>query len=311
MSGLRQSLEEYLTVRRALGFELRLPGAALAQFVDFAEREGASFITIDLALRWAQQPAGVQPARWATRLSMVRHFARYCCAADPRTEVPPDGLLPHRYRRKPPYLYNETEIDRLIAAARQLPSPTGLRAVTYSTLFGLLAVTGMRLSESFGLDREDVDLSRGLLTLRHTKFGKSRWVPVHRSTQHVLQKYQRRRDRLYPHPKDPSFFLAERGTRLTDSAVRATFIKLSHQIGLRKLSDRRGPRLHDLRHAFAVRTLLGWYRAGLDVERELPKLSTYLGHAHVRHTYWYLSAVPELLQCAAARLQADPEGALP
>ncbi len=311
MRGLRESLDEYLAVRRALGYKLTHAGAALIQFVEFTEREGASFITIDLALRWARQPTDAQPNQWAIRLSMVRLFARYCCAADPRTEVPPEGLLPYRYQRKPPYLYNDTEIAQLIAAARQLPSPTGLRAATYSTLFGLLVVTGMRMSEPLGLDREDVDLSRGVLTIRSTKFGKSRWVPVHHSTQRVLKKYQRRRDRLCRHPKDPSFFLAEQGGRPSKCAVRATFVKLSHQIGLRKPSDRSGPRLHDLRHAFAVRTILDWYRAGLDVERELPKLSTYLGHVHVNDTYWYLSAVPELLQCAAARLEADPVGILP
>jgi integrase len=313
MSPLRQTLEEYLAVRRALGFALRCPGGALRRFVEFAERQGAAFITTELALSWAQQPTAADPSQWANRLGMVRRFAQHCAAVDPRTEVPPQALLPHRFQRKSPYLYSDDEILRLLAAAKRLPSvvgscrkPPALRAATYSTLLGLMAVTGMRMSEPIGLDRDDVDLAGGVITIRRTKFGKSRHVPIERSTQQALRQYERRRDQLCRHPQCPAFFLSEHGTRITEWALRWTFIKLSHQIGLRGPADRRGPRLHDLRHRFALRTLLRWYREGLDVERQIPKLATYLGHAHVNDTYWYLSASPELMQCAVQRLEDTP-----
>ncbi len=276
----------------------------LRQFAAFLEREGAPYITRELALRWAQHPANAQPATWASRLSTVRRFAQFWSAADPRTEVPPLGLLPHRYGRKPPYIYTEGEIRRLIAGARQLPSATGLRPATYATLLGLLAVTGMRISEALALNRDDVNWSEAVLAVRRTKFGKSRLVPVHPSTQRALRRYTRRRDRVYPKPTTESVFVSERGARLTPWTVRYTFNRLSRRIGLRGPADRRGPRRHDLRHRLAVDTLLRWYRAGVDVERHLPELSTYLGHGHVADTYWYLSAVPELLRLAAARLEA-------
>jgi len=234
---------------------------------------------------------------------MVRRFAQYCSAADPRTEVPPQGLLPARYVRRPPYLYSEEEIRHLLQAARRLPSQLGLHPQTYSTLFGLLAVTGMRLSETLALDRQDVDLPQALITIRCAKGHKARWVPIHCSTVGVLAQYTALRDRLVPAPTTPSFFLCERGTRLSQWAVRPTFVQVSRQIGLRGPTENRGPRLHDLRHAFALRTLLHWYRSGVDVERHLPELATYLGHVHVSDTYWYLSAVPELLQLALQRVE--------
>lgn len=302
MNLLRNLLEDYLGVRRALGFKLYNVGLNLQQFVCFLERESASVITTELALRWATQPLNAHPAYWASRFGMVRGFAHYVSATDPRTEILPQGLLPYRYRRKPPYIYSEEEITRLIQAAQQLPSTIGLRPHTYSALFGLLAVTGMRISEPLGLDRDDVDLTHGALTIRQTKFGKSRWLPIHPSTQQALADYACLRDRLCRKPKCPGYFISEQGTRLTQWAARWTFVQLSHQIGLRGPEDRYGPRLHDLRHRFAVCTLLTWYRSGVNVEQHLPELSTYLGHAHVTDTYWYLTATPELLALAAQRL---------
>lgn len=308
MSELHAALEEYLSVRRALGVKLRVPGRLLERFVDFAEREGTDVITTDLALRWATQPADAQPAQWANRLGMVRRFAQYRSAADPRTEVPPPDLLPFRTQRPTPYLYSDEEVSRLLEAARELPAVTGLRPHSYATLFGLYAVTGMRTNEPLHLDREDVDLTRGVLTVRGTKFGKSRYLPIHPSTQGVLQAYAERRDALCRHPLAPSFFLAERGNRLTEWSVRRTFVKLSRQVGLRRPQDSRGPRLHDFRHRFAVKTLLQWYRDGQDAEQHLPELATYLGHTHVADTYWYLTAVPELLQLAAQRVEQAKGG---
>jgi integrase/recombinase XerD len=307
MSPLRTALTEYLALRRALGFKLQTTEITLRQFVHCAEREGALWITTDLALRWATQPQGVQPAHWATRLGMVRGLAQYCCALDTRTEVPPHGLLPYRYRRQSPYIYSEQEIAHLLTAARHLSSVTGLRPATYTTFLGLLAVTGMRLSEALHLDRTDVEVTQGSLTIRQTKFGKTRCLPLHPSTREALHQYAYFRDQLWPRPSTMRFFLSERGIPLTAWSVQRTFVQLSHQIGLRRATDRFGPRLHDLRHSFAVRTLLHWYRAGADVEQRMPTLSAYLGHAHVNDTFWYLSATPELFREVTRHLDTDRE----
>ncbi len=303
MITIRKAVENYLAMRRALGFKLVDQGAVLCQFVVFLEKEKAPFITTALALRWATQPFGVEPAWWANRLSFIRGFARYWSATDPRTEIPPMGLLPFRNKRAVPYLYTDEEIKRLLEAARYLPPFTALRRWTFPTLFGLLAVTGMRVSEAITLQRDDVDLSAGLLTIRLTKFNKSRLVPIHPSTCEALRQYARHRDRIYTPRAGSPFFMSHKGTALTDCNVRWTFVKLSRQIGLRKPSDRFGPRLHDFRHRFAIKTLIDWYRSGVDVERRLPVLSTFLGHAHVTDTYWYLSSVPELLALTVSRLE--------
>jgi integrase/recombinase XerD len=303
MSRLDAALNEYLTIRRALGFELREVAGCLRNFITFLQAEGASYITTELALRWATRPAEAQPSTWAWRLGMVRRFAAWHSAMEPRTEVPPAGLLPHRYQRKKPHIYSDDEIGKILGRAAQLDSPGGLRSHTYTTLFGLLTVSGMRVNEALNLDRPDVDLDDGILTIRRTKFGKSRHVPVHPPTVDALKQYAARRDRILSKPT-PAFFVSERGIRITEWMARYTFARLSQQLGLRSIakSHGHGPRLHDMRHRFAARTLIHWYRAGLDVERELPKLATYLGHVHINETYWYLEAVPELLQLATNRL---------
>jgi integrase len=311
MSPLQETLDEYLAMRRALGHKLCLAGRLLQQFVTFADLAGAAYVTTDLALAWVSQSGGAQLSERARRLGMVRRFARYCGALDPRTVVPPPDLLPHRYQRPTPYIYRDEQISRLLDAARQLSSATGLRPHTYATLFGLYAVTGMRCQEPLQLDRGDVDLVNGVLTIRGTKFGKSRYVPLHVSTQCALNSYATRRDRLCRNPDSPSFFVSDCGARLTHWSVRSTFVKLSQQIGLRCVGDSRGPRLHDLRHRLAVNTLLSWYRDGVDVERRLPELSTYLGHAHITDTYWYLTATPELLRQALLRVEPSEWEALP
>jgi integrase len=311
MKPLPAALDDYLALRRSLGYKLCDEGRLLRQFVAFAGERGAEFITTDLALTWAtRRPAEYSP-QWCRRLRAVRHFAQYCSAHDPRTVAPPPGLVLHRYQRPTPYIYRDEEIGRLLAAAAGLPSRTGLRPRTFVTLFGLYAVTGLRCREPLQLDRTDVDCQNGVLTIRGTKFGKSRLVPLHPSTVDALRAYAVCRDRLCRSPDSPSFFLSEAGTRLSHWAVRATFVTLSHRIGLRGPNDSHGPRLHDLRHRMAVNTLLRWYREGADVERHLPTLATYLGHAHVTDTYWYLTATPELLQRALLRLEQPDPGALP
>jgi integrase len=310
MKTLAFSMKEYLRVRRSLGYKLRDTDGLLRHFVSFAKKHHASYITTKLALQWSSQPLDCQPARKTARLTVVRRFAHYLSAFDPRTETPPKGLLRHRSRRIQPYLYREEDIVKLIEAANKLPSPRGLRGATLATLFGLLAVTGMRIGEAVGLDRTDVDLRQDLITVRKAKGNKSRYVPIHASTRAVLKRYERRRSRIQPGPQSPRFFLSERGTGLTEGMVRFWFVRISRQIGLRGITDSHGPRIHDLRHRFAIRTLLNWYRTDRDVEVHLPELTTFLGHGRVIDTYWYLTATPALLQLATRRWQREGGGPL-
>jgi integrase/recombinase XerD len=305
MTKLAKAAAEYVALRRALGFKMVEVSHRLADFVEFARRERAFHVTVDLALRWAKLPVQVQPVTWATRLGIVRQFTEYLSTIDARTEIPPRGLLPGRYQRKVPYLYNDDEIRRLLQAARKMRSPTGLRAWTYETMLGLLTVTGMRLGEVLALDRRDVDLCEGVLAIRQTKCRKQRLVPVHETTRRALLRYAHVRDRVYQSPKSEAFLLSEAGLRLNQYSVREVFVRLSRTIGIRTHIGRfgHGPRLHDLRHGLAVNTLVRWYRSGVDVERRLPVLSTYLGHTKVTDTYWYLQAIPELLRLALARIE--------
>jgi integrase len=312
MSALRVALAKYLAVRRALGTQLRDAAVTLSHFVEFLEAEGAEYVTTQLALRWARKPEHAQPATWAGRLTMVRQFAAWLSATDTRTEVPPRRILEGRRRRKTPYIFSEQEIARLMAEAARLPSPTGLRALTYVTLIGLLASTGLRPGEALGLDEPDVDLQNGVLAIRQTKFGKSRFVPVEDSTRVALAHYAAQRDRLCRLRQTSAFLVCEHGTRLRGAIARQTFGRMSCSIGLRAAAGARrvgrGPRLRDFRHSFATKRLVEWYRAGMDVERELPKLSTYLGHVQTADTYWYIQAVPELLQLATERLCSREPG---
>lgn len=303
MNRLREALQDYLAMRRALGFKLSDAGPALSDFVAFLERNRKSYITIRLALKWAQKP-GARPERWAHRLTYVRGLARYRSATDPRTEIPPWSLLPFRSRRAQPYLYTDDEIRLLLKASLGLSPTDALRRWTYYTLLGLLAVSGLRISEALSLRLSDVDLQDAVLTIHGTKFGKSRLAPLHPSAQRVLSRYKSRRNRyLHGRPDSDFFFVTKRGTKLDKNNVRRTFHALSRQTGLRGEFDSRGPRLHDFRHRFAIQTLLHWYRSGDDVERLLPVLSTYLGHVRPDDTYWYLTACPELMGQAVKRLE--------
>jgi integrase len=309
MSDLREAMERYLSLRRSLGFKLIDTESTLRSFVSFAGREAASHVTTDLALRWVTLSTAKESATLADRLNIIRRFAIWRGAADRHTEVPPKNLIPYRYHRKPPYIYSDNEIQRLVETARKLPSPKGLRGPTYATLFGLIAVTGMRISEAVSLDRQDVDLEESVLRIHKSKFRKSRLVPVHVTTRDALSDYAKSRDRVLPRLQSEAFFVSDRGTRVTHWAARDNFAVVSRQIGIRKkIKGKRvgcGPRLHDMRHRFAAQTLVDWYRAGINVEHEIHKLSTYLGHAHVNDTYWYLEAIPELLELATQRLMQE------
>jgi len=303
MKSLQNAIEDYIALRRSLGFKLHDMAADLTKFASFLEQKAAPYITTALALEWAMQSTDHLPSHWARRLGFVRVFARHWSATDPRTEIPPVGLLPFRAQRARPYLYTEQEIQRLLAAAKSLSPASGLRPWTYHCLFGLLAVSGLRISEAIKLERQDVDFDQGVLTIRQTKFNKNRLIPLHTSTRDVLSEYAEHRDRLVPNPSSSCFLLNDCGRCLERSAVRRTFYDLSRQIGLRGPSDHTGPRIHDFRHRFALNTLIQWYRAGEDIERRLPVLSTFLGHAHVADTYWYLSIHPELMGLATERLE--------
>lgn len=306
MTTFAKAVGDYLRLRRGLGTKLLGSDSIFRSFADFADREDVSYVTTDLVLRWVNTQTGVRPATQAWRFQLVRRFAVWQSAIDPRTEVPPRDLLPGQPRRQPPYIYSSQEIELIIQTARRLPPRTALKRHTYATIYALLSVTGMRTSEALALDRDDVGLEEGVLRIRNTKFGKSRLVPVHDSTKRALLDYSRRRDRMIRCPMDAAFFLSDRGVRVKGCTVRYNFARISQRIGLRSPTANcrhgRGPRLHDMRHRFAVQTLVDWYRDGVDVEREMPKLSAYLGHAHVNDTYWYIEAVPELLELATRRL---------
>jgi site-specific recombinase XerD len=303
MNTLRESLQEYLDMRRSLGFRLLRVAPRLNDFVRFMEERHAPHITVSLALAWAKQPEDAAPATWAQHLSHVRIFARYRRAADPHSEVPPSGLLPYRPQRARPYLYSDREISMLVHAALELRR-TGLRPWTFHCLLGLLSVSGLRVGEAQNLELRDVDLKQRLLIIRGAKFGKDRLVPLHSSTCRVLGRYIVQRQEMWGKRSiAPYLFLSTRGTRLDGADIRRTFHKLSRIVGLRSSADRRGPRLHDLRHRFASNSLLRWYQAGEDPELRLPVLSTYLGHVRWADTYWYLSAQPELMREAVSRLE--------
>jgi integrase len=302
MSDLGRAVAEYLATRRALGFKLERDGQLLPDFVASLDQAGLTTVTIDAALAWATRPAGADPSWWGARLAIVRGFARWLAAFDPATQVPPADLLPMRSRRAEPYPYTDDDIAALMRAARAIPAP--LKAATYETLIGLLAVTGMRVGEAIRLDRGDLDCDDGVLTVRDTKFGKSREIPLHPSTAEALAAYSRLRDRLCPRPTTPSLFISTAGTRLIYKNVHRKWLDLVSRAGLEPRSRRCRPRPHDLRHRFAVTTLLGWYRAGANVEARLPQLSTYLGHVAPSDTYWYLHAAPELMARAAQQLEA-------
>jgi len=307
VSPLHQRLADYLAIRRAMGFKMERHEKLLAQFVDYLTVNGAGTVTLEHALTWATSPTTSDPRWWAARLSMVRGFAVHLHALDPAHQVPPPGLIRYGTRRTVPHLYTDDEVTALVRAAGQLPG-SALRAATYQTLVRLLAVTGMRVGEAIRLDRQDWDGGLGLLTVRHTKFGKSRQLPMHPTSTAGLQDYLDLRDHLLPHSHTDALLLSTRGFRLRYNRVSDTFHGLLGPSGVTRRSSATRPRIHDLRHTFAVASLLDWYRNGADVPAMLPRLSTYLGHADPKHTYWYLSAAPELLALAADRLDAHLEG---
>jgi integrase len=306
MSPLRQALIDYLAVRRALGFKLNRAEKLLEQFVTYVEERGERHLRISTIVAWAALPANTHRNWLAKRLSLVRGFARHLHAIDPANEVPPSDLLPWQRCRATPYLYSDGELAALLTAATSLQ--TAYRVLTYQTLIGLLAVTGMRVGEALALDRNDIDVTHGVLTVRLTKFGKSRELPVHASTVEALRCYLGHRDRPRAGASVPAVFVSSAGTRLCYANVLWTFHRLLCCAGITQRSAACRPRIHGFRHRFAVQTMLDAYRQGEDAEARLAILSTYLGHVNPKATYWYLSATPELLQLAADRLELHVGG---
>lgn len=303
MNTPRSMLIDYLAMRRALGYKLQSEGTGLATFISYLETVGADHITTEMALKWALLPAAVQPVQQSRRLGFIRSFARYCSAIDPRTQIPSVGLI-HCVRLRPlPHFFGDGDIQSLLQAALELPPNDGLRRWTFHCLFGLLSVSGLRIGEARALSFADVALQEAILTIRSTKFGKSRLVPLHPSAIEVLTDYMRRRQALGAASASAPVFINDRGAPLSYDQSLNTFQRLLKKIGVTEQRAGRRPHLHDLRHRFAFQTLLQWYRDGQDVERRLPVLSAYLAHTEVRDTYWYLSARPELMILAQERLE--------
>jgi integrase/recombinase XerD len=300
MSELSQHMRDYLRLRRALGFKLERAGRLLPQLVAYLEAAGAATVTSELAIAWARLPQCAHPNHWAQRLAIARGFARYLRALDPATEVPPAGVFPTRRHRPTPFLWSQRDVCRLLQGARALRP--ALRAATYETLFGLLATCGMRVGEAVGLDRDDVDFEAGVITIRQAKFDRTRLVPLHATTTSALRAYAAERDRLCPAPGSVAFFVSSAGTPLNRSDVAKTLRRITIAMGLRNATVH--PTAHQLRHSFAVRTLIGWQRSGASIDERIAALSIYLGHVSPADTYWYLSAAPELMALAADRLDS-------
>ncbi|QTG17285.1 tyrosine-type recombinase/integrase (plasmid) [Agrobacterium tumefaciens] len=306
MNTLSQELDRYLAVRRGLGFDLRTDERILRRFIEHAEKVGADYVGAEVFIGWRESFGDANQQTWSGRLGIVRIFAQWLHGIDTRHQVPSRDLILSRQRRSRPYIYTPEEIHAIVEAAAGLPSTNGLRSLTYPVLFGLIAVTGLRISEAISLDDSDIDLENGVLTLRKGKLGKARLIPVSRCTALQLAAYAKERDRLLERRSQP-FFVADHGERVGDCGARYTFATVCQTLGLREKQrfhkHGRGPRIHDLRHTFAVRTMLNWYQSGIDPTREMIKLTTYLGHASPEHTYWYIEAVPALLALASARAE--------
>ena len=306
MTTLTERLDDYIAMRRSLGYDLSFSARVLRGFTAFADQGGADHITVDLFLRWKKDFGRASNNTWSARLGMVRVFARWLQGHDERTEVPPPGLIVGKLRRGKPHIYSDAEVTQIVERAAKLPSCYGIRGWTCSTLFGLIAITGLRISEAVGLDDVDIDLDQGVITVKRGKNGKARFVPLAPSAVARLTAYRAECERLLG-PTPGPFFRIESGERPTDCCARYNFAAVSQHLGLREEQlfgkHGRGPRIHDLRHTFAVRTIMDWYRQGLDPDREMIKLTTYLGHSKPENTYWYIEAVPELLQLASERAE--------
>lgn len=302
-------VDDYLAYRRQLGFALKYDEGCLRHFAEFAEKRGADCLTTVLAIQWARASARQTPITWARRLEMLRGFARYCLTIDAATEIPPGSMFGKTHRRLVPHIFTPEEIVMLLHTAQTLPPQGGLRPVACATLLGLLATTGLRISEAINLTRTDVDLHTGLLTIRDGKFHKSRLVPLHSSVTAALQSYADQRDRTLKNPASDRFFLLDSGKPANGSGMLYVLQTLCKTLDWQPRGDHLHHRLHDLRHTFIVQSTLRTYREGGDPERAIAALSTYVGHVKVTDTYWYLTGIPELMAIAGERFYGFVQGA--
>ncbi|HET6186238.1 MAG TPA: tyrosine-type recombinase/integrase [Trebonia sp.] len=294
--------EDYLAMRRGLGYRRETYLRGFAGFLDRSGQRGA--VPLWLSMQRATATSASDPRNPARRLAAVRGFLRHLAALDGSTQIPPPGLLGPARHRRPPHVYSDEEIASLLRAAAALSPAGGLRPQCYVTLFSLLACTGLRISEALALARDDVDLTEGVITVRAGKGGKSRLVPLHPSALEPLGAYVCRRGAA---AAPAAFFRTDDHDRLTYAAVRSTFNGLRRRLGWSGEGRTRPPRIHDLRHRMAVKRLLAWHAENADVDAKLPALATYLGHSGVSDLYWYFSATPELMTVAAGRFAALAE----
>jgi len=306
---LCQRAQQYLAERRRLGFELSDMQEALESFTHYADRlKGHGPISLEVMSEWARRDHihSTDPRTWARRLKRLRPFTRWLRQFEPRTEVPDDTVFGPIGERGTPHIYSEEETRQLMVAAGQLTPP--LRGATYATLFGLLLCTGLRISEAIRLRNVDVDLSSGVLTIRRSKFGKSRHVPLHASALERLREYRHVRDRWITPTEESAFFVGSRGRRcgqpLNRRSVDRVLSQFRSQLGWVNRGSHHAPRVHDTRHTFVVRRILAWQRQGVDIDQAMLALSTYVGHARISNTYWYLTAVPELMALAARKFES-------
>ena len=303
MSHLGDELVDYVARRRRLGFVVRHDADTLRSFVRFCDAARIDTVTTACVVAWANAPVGVQGAWIADRFRVVRQFAQHLRVVDEAHEVPPAGLIVGHYKRIAPYLYSDNEIAGLISIAGTLSGR--IRPVAYQTLLGLLAATGMRISEALALNDDNVDLVTGLITIRNSKFNKSRRLPIHPTVVEALGGYVTSRTAAgFADRDDGRFFISDTGRRIDYRQCSATFRRFVKQAELIPPASRRQPTMHDIRHTFAVNTLIGWYQTGVDVNRSMLYLSTYLGHLELAGTYWYLTGSPELAAVIASRLDA-------
>ena len=299
-----EAVEVYLKERRSMGYSLERRGEQLCNFAKYADKIGHKGpLTTELALQWVRLPQKCQVNYWAQRLSTIRVFAKYMQLLDPKTQIPPKGLFGTYYHRPIPHIYSKEEITIIIKAARKLTPVTGLYPHTYVTLFGLLLCSGIRIFEALKLSRDDIDFNSGILTVIEGKFKRSRLVPLHSTALKPLKSYIKKVDKKFPIPQTKAFFVNERGKRLGYNSAWRIF----HQIILNRIWNKKTngsiPRIYDLRHTFATYRLLEWHRNGDDVAKKINQLSTYMGHVSIQDTYWYLSAIPELMDIIGTRFE--------
>jgi len=305
---MEERVNSYLQARRSVGYLLRIEGEQLLRFADFADQHGHSgHITLDLAVAWATDSQKSHQIGRARRLEVVRSLAKYCIIFESKTEIPPSHYLGPAHRRVTPHIYSDEEISKLLDEACGLQPIRGLRPMTVHYLLGLLAATGLRISEALQLCRNDVDLDQEVLLIRKTKFRKSRYVPLHSMVCKSLSDYINLRDQCLPIVQSGAFFLLDNGHPLGYRQALYAFHRICDQLGWSVCFNEKKPRLYDFRHTFACKRLLGWYKEGVDINRMMPLLSTYLGHAKVSDTYWYLTGIPELMAIATVRFEQQSQ----